>query len=315
MRQNLDYSELELIIVSNFEIDAGILDSEAKPSSIVIDGTIGEFLYAGVKAAKFDLISFLDDDDIFMPGKLKAVREVFEENRGLCYYHNALEYFDKNLKPIDYVRLVERKSRTFSKNRVCVDIKSNHKSIKAAIDLNGDFNLSCISIRKETFSKYLPLLKQIKGSTDSFFFWSSAISLEQLMLDDRKFTGYRVHNLNVSGSINIEKKVKEINKQIYTYDLLLNLIGQSNNYDYLNKYLSKWVLLYKLEYILTSYIFQNVSRISKLKTLIELLKIGDGHSNALKFRISALSLISILCVSLAQKIYWRIKESSQPEAV
>jgi len=302
-KQEIDRSEFEVIVVSNFELDSSLFNYNVAISSIVMDGTIGEFLYAGIKAAKFDIIAFLDDDDIFLPGKLKAVKEIFTENPDLCYYHNGLEYLDINLNHIDYVRLTERKSSLNSNNDVIFDIKSNPKSIKSAINMNGDFNLSCISIRRKTYLRYLPLLQKIKSCQDGFFFWTGVLSEGKMIIDHRKFTGYRVHNLNISASLNYDKKIEEMNREIYTFDLLLNFIEHLNIPSYINTYIKKWLSLYKLEYLLIKYIFEDVPRVNIFRSLIDLLTIGTEYSNTIKYRIAVLSIVRLISAKLARSVY------------
>ena len=306
-KQEIDRSELEVIVVSNFELDDNLFKGDIAISSIVMDGTIGEFLYAGVKAAKFDVIAFLDDDDIFLPGKLKAVRDIFSENQDLCYYHNAPEYLDINLNHKDYVRLVERKSSLYSDIDINFDITTSLKSIKSAIDMNGDFNMSCISIKKEAYSTYLPLLEQIKSCPDGFFFWTGVLSGCKIIIDHRKFTGYRFHNSNLSGSLNYDRKIEVKNRELYTFDLLLNFIEQSNLPSNTITYIKKWIILYKLEYLLIKYIFEDVSRITILRSLIDLLTIGTEYSNTLKYRISALSIVRLISAKLARSVYKSIQ--------
>jgi glycosyltransferase involved in cell wall biosynthesis len=302
-KQEIDGSEFEVIVVSNFELDGHLFNNKIAISSIVMDGTIGEFLYAGVKASKSDSIAFLDDDDIFKPGKLKTVIDIFEENPDLCYYHNAPEYLDINLNHTDYVRLVERKSSLYYHNDLNFDIISSPKSIKSAIYINGDFNLSCISIRRKAYLRYLALLKQIKGCTDGFFFWSGVFSGGKMKIDHRKFTGYRVHNLNTSGSLNYNRKREGVNREIYTYDMLLNFTGQLNIPSNIIIYIKKWITLYKLEYLLIKYIFDHVPRVTIIRNLIDLLTIGTEYSNTIKYRIIVLSIVRLLSAKLARSIY------------
>jgi len=305
--QDMDPSVLEIIVVSNFELDSNLTSMGIKISSIVMEGTIGEFLYAGIRVSKSDLIAFLDDDDVFKPGKLRAVIDIFAENHDLCYYHNAPEYLNKYMEHINYVRLVESISNHSSESKLVVDIRSNIKSIKSAIDFNGDFNISCISIRRQSYLEYLPLLKQITSCQDGFFFWAAILLGGRMIIDGSKLTGYRVHSLNVSGSINFENKVNEIEKEIYTYDLFMSYIGQLNAQDDLYSYVRKWLLLYKLEHMLIANIFQEVPRNIIFNRFLELLRIGSDYSNALKYRIAVLTAIRILNAGLAQRIYMKLR--------
>jgi len=302
-KQEIDRSEFEVIVVSNFKLDDSLFNKGMAISSIVMDGTVGEFLYAGVNAAKFDIIAFLDDDDIFLPGKLKAVTEIFAENQDLCYYHNALEYLDINLNPKDYTRLVERKSSLHSDIDINFDITTSLKSIKAAIDMNGDFNMSCISIRRETYLRYLQLLTPVRGFQDGFFFWTGILSGGKMIIDHRKFTGHRVHNLNTSGFLNYDRKIEVKNWEIYAIDILLKFIEQSNLSSYTITNIKKWITLYRLEFSLIKFIFEDVSRDTLFRSLIDLLTIGKEYSNTMKYRVSALSIVRLISAKLARSIY------------
>ncbi|BBG22822.1 hypothetical protein IC006_0106 [Sulfuracidifex tepidarius] len=46
----------------------------------------------GVEALDTDLISFLDDDDIFMPCKVRVVKEIFNERPYLTGVHNFQKF-------------------------------------------------------------------------------------------------------------------------------------------------------------------------------------------------------------------------------
>ena len=62
-----------------------------------MEGTAGEFLYAGIKRAKYDLVACLDDDDEFVFGKIDRDLSFFEKDDKLVCYCNSSEYIiDKN---------------------------------------------------------------------------------------------------------------------------------------------------------------------------------------------------------------------------
>lgn len=59
----------------------------------------GEMWIAGLRAAKGDVVSFLDDDDCFYPGKLSKVLEVFEDPT-VIWYHNGFRRVDEQRHPL-----------------------------------------------------------------------------------------------------------------------------------------------------------------------------------------------------------------------
>ena len=300
----------EIVVVSNFYVDVSGFDSNCEIRTVLMDGTMGERLFTGLNTAKYDIIAFLDDDDTFDPGKLTRLMEIFSSNRELCYYHNDTKYVDHAGRTIDYVRLVEKRSRSLNSKNLIFDAKSNLRTIKAALDNRGDFNLSSIAIKRDCYLKYLLLLKQIKSNPDGFFFWMGLISMGQLMLDNKKLTNYRVHEMNVSGQLNFISKAQELQKQIYTYDLILNLLEERSDSIEITESLKRWVFLYKYEYELMSVIISKSPRTIIFKQIKKLLFIGMRYSNTLKYRVLLFAIMGIINVRLAQKFYLRIRSAT-----
>lgn len=70
----------EIIVVSNFTFNLIGFPSDAEVTTIVMNGSVGQFLFAGIKAAKYKIISFLDDNNVFEPDKLQRLKDVFSLN-------------------------------------------------------------------------------------------------------------------------------------------------------------------------------------------------------------------------------------------
>ena len=310
LHQTLERFPFEIVVVSNFYVDVSGFDPNCKIRTVLMDGTMGEFLFTGLNTAKYDIVAFLDDDDTFDPGKLTRLMEIFSSNRELCYYHNDTKYVDHAGHTIDYVRLVEKRSRSINNKNLIFVAKSNLHAIKVALDYRGDFNLSSIAIRRDCYLKYLPLLRQIKSNPDGFFFWTGIISMGQLMIDNKKLTNYRVHEMNVSGQVNFISKAQELQKQIYTYDLLLYLLEERSDSIEITESLKRWVFLYKYEYELMSVIISKSPRAIMFKQIKKLFSLNMKYSNTLKYRVLLFAIIGIISVNLAQKIYLRIRSAT-----
>jgi glycosyltransferase involved in cell wall biosynthesis len=303
INQKYDPSSYEIILVTNFNIDLTNYKVGCQLKSILMDGSIGEFLYAGVLAATYSVIAFLDDDDTFEPMKLNRLVDVFSKNSKLCYYHNDVRYVDINNKPLDYVRLVEKKTSFSHGNNTIFDAETNFGSLKNVLENRGDFNISSIAIRLECYMKYFSMLKEIKGTTDGFFFWTGLISTGQLMIDDIKLTNYRIHNTNVSGKYDFIHKAIELRRQIYTYVLILRILEQAKLVTEMDSAIKKWVLLYKYEYELMAEIFGKSPRILILRSFWKILDIGHHYSNTLKRRILLLGVIALISKNYVRIIY------------
>lgn len=296
----------EIIVVSNFNVNVSDFGPNFEIKTVLMDGTIGEFLFTALKAAKYDIVAFLDDDDTFASGKLLSLMRIFSSNQELCYYHNDMKYIDRAGNTVHYLSLVEKRHRSLDRGNIIFDAKSNLSAIKTALDKRGDFNLSSVAIRKNCYVEYFPLLKQIKGSTDGFFFWTGIISMGQLMIDHKKLTNYRLHDLNVSGQLNFLSKGKELEKQIYTFDLILNFLSTNTHPSSNNEELRNWITLFKCEYELMLAIFINSPRGILMMQIKRLLSISMKYSNTLKYRVLLFSLIGMISHGFAKWIYLSI---------
>ena len=303
LKQKIDPSLFEIITVSNFALDIKDISGKFQVSSIVIEGTIGEFLYAGIKRARYGIVAFLDDDDLFEPEKIKIIIDTFSREKDLCYYHNNQKYVDANLHSLNYVRLVESRSRFSMVEDVVFGEESNLDPIRDALAAGGDFNLSSITIRKESAKDYLSTMRSIKSNPDGFFFWMTLIFKGKLLIDHRKLTVYRLHALNISGQKDFEKKTMELKRQIYTYNLLLDFINNHHPLDEIDTYLGEWICLYRYEYELMLYVFGNFPRRLMLDRIRRILSLDKEFTNTLKYRILLFGTVGVISTKLSCRLY------------
>lgn len=161
--QTLSNNKYEIIVIKNFndEVTDRFIDNN-KIKNILMNGTIGEFLYKGINESHGKVISFLDDDDLFLTNKLEYIYNLFEHNHNLAYYHN------------DYIPVDEdNKAVKFRNNDI-------------------DFNMSCISIKKDIIP--MSNLKKINMSQDVFMYMSALDFKGKIIRNNKKFTYYKLHN-------------------------------------------------------------------------------------------------------------------------
>jgi len=207
VNQNLDKNNYEIIVVKNFTentIDEFIYKHNIK--NILMNGTLGEFLYAGVSASKGEIISFLDDDDLFSKDKLKIVYNKFKANNNLCYYHNEH-----------------------------IIINEKYEKLNENINSSIVFNISSISVRKSILN--LDNIKKININQDDFMYLSALESDKNIIDDKEKLTYYMLHN----SASNIDTKdIKEfirykniiLEKYIKSYIMFSEMFisRKANNY-------------------------------------------------------------------------------------
>lgn len=163
INQTLYKNYYEIIVIKNFNdniIDDFIKDYNIK--NILMEGGMGEFLYTGIMESKGEIVSFLEDDDLFFNNKLEYIYNLFNNNDDLVYYHNS------------YIAIKENNEKAQHNN------PSNH------------FNTSCISIKKSIIN--LEKLKNVELGPDTFMYLSALESKGKLLHNNEKLNFYRVYN-------------------------------------------------------------------------------------------------------------------------
>jgi len=161
--QTLNKKYYEIIVIKNYNDD--IVDdfiNKNNIKNILMDGTVGEFLYKGIKESNGNIISFLDDDDLFTDNKLEIIYNKFK-NTNIAYYHNG------NIP-------INKSGKNITVNRVDDVV----------------FNLSSISIRKIVINT--DKIKNIFTNPDDFMYLSALESGKKIIKSKKKLTYYRIHN-------------------------------------------------------------------------------------------------------------------------
>lgn len=300
--QSYDASKIELIIISNFDVDlphpvpAGI-----KVKTIKLEGTIGEFLYEGVSRAQAEIVAFLDDDDMWEPSKVHKMLSAFDGNRELIFYRNAVKYIDENGKPINNKRVLDilpcklKGFHIFRKEDLI-------EALPVILTCGGDFNLSTFACRKRIMeTTQYKKLRLIESGQDAFFFWVAVLTQGEFGIESERLTFYRVHNLNVSGSIDITSKSSEIMRQAKTFKILVENSDESTDervYEWLN-------LLYH-EYNEMSLIFGMKSRKTVGREFIQTLRYPIRMIHTMRIELFLLSIVYLISPTLAINLYNKI---------
>jgi len=251
LNQSLEPSEFEIILISNFEVNTKNFHTDVPIRSLVMNGTVGEFLYQGISMARNEIIAFLDDDDVWHKDRLKEIVRVFSLYGDLAYYHNSPWYIDSGGNTI--YPFFQNPSRF--KGESYIVGKKNRNELSKLITLGASFNLSSIAISKPYLIFSMEALKHIVTNPDGFLFWASVMSGGKIYIDKRKFTGYRMHNQSVTSSTDRSKQGSELLREMKTYELLLALVEESvqgKSKTLLQSYIRQQYMKLKAHYLMVS---------------------------------------------------------------
>jgi glycosyltransferase involved in cell wall biosynthesis len=202
--QKLPRDKFEVIVVKNFDDKESddIISRNGWKEVYSDDSYHGRMVLAGLEESKGEVITFLDDDDMYTNNRLEEVYNVFNGYRDLVYFHNSQEFID------EYGRRLENPLRP-SKNLVRGDnIAFNPKALQGVskrygvsiadlilkyVRARADFNNSSVAVRRHIVESHAQLLKRLPASIDSFVFVSSLKAGGLMYFTDERLTLYRVH--------------------------------------------------------------------------------------------------------------------------
>jgi len=222
LRQTLPREFYEVIVVKNFEerkIDRWLEESGVR--SILSEAPEqGEHLAAALEESKGEVLSFLDDDDMFSGGKLEAVRSAFERE-GVVFHRNRRAFIDAG------GRLIGGEAA-----RPAFEARgSDPGALRKLIGLGMGVNSSAMSIRRSALDAIgVERFRRMRLAVDSFYFVASLLHGGVLAYDPRPLTLFRVHGnqsfIN-TGSIDAytRRRCDSARKFVSSYGELMKIVG------------------------------------------------------------------------------------------
>jgi len=173
------------------------------------DSYHGRKILAGLEESRGDVITFLEDDDVYVSNRLEEVYKAFKSYDRLVYFHNSQKIIDEN------GNLLERPPPfiSISKNLVggspiVIDVdklrglakRYNVSIIDLALKVRAGawHNSSSLAVRRGVLEADAHLLRELPTAFDAFALASSLRAGGLLYLTDEKLTLFRVHGENWS---------------------------------------------------------------------------------------------------------------------
>lgn len=145
---------------------------------------IGPMLVDAVKLCRGDVITFLDDDDIYSKDRLERIYNVFK-NHEIGFYHNVGIH---NKLDENYSGILKQLEVTNPDNYKIIDYP-----YKSRAYLGNWGNSSSIAVAKDVVIRYLDEISMCGISPDLFLLLIAFIDKVRLFIDFNSLTFIRVH--------------------------------------------------------------------------------------------------------------------------
>lgn len=171
---------------------------EGLPGVRVLDSSgmsTGAMIADAARAARGDLLAFLDDDDVWEPGKIARVLEVFGTSPQLGYYGHGQSVINDGGQPAPMGGAMWRRQRRL---RADIEIPSPISGSVAGSLWADPGNDSSITLRRDFLLQRETSLRQIRASIDTFLLWTGLLSPGGIRFSSDPLTRLRVHTENFS---------------------------------------------------------------------------------------------------------------------
>ncbi len=201
--QSVDKNLFEVLIISNIELKLSKTYNLNMQIIISDQLSLAGKIASGILLARNEVVTFLEDDDLYCKDRIEHILRSFRDNKDLDYYHNRGVHF----RALTFL-LKKPKICSVKSAQVLLDNKDkNDGDITKAAEykLNkyqADYNLSSMAFRRTFISNYIEILSDLGTRyIDSFVFSVALYKGNSIIIDLRTDTLIRTHSLNASQAV------------------------------------------------------------------------------------------------------------------
>jgi len=251
--QTLPRDKFEVVVVKNFDDKESddIISRNGWKYVYNDDPYHGRMVLAGLEESRGEVITFLDDDDMYVSNRLEEVYKAFTSFKRLVYFHNSQTIIDGNGNLLERSppslptpkNLVGGSTIVVDVDKLRVLAKRYNVSVAdlvLKVRVGADFNNSSVAVRRHVVESHAQLLKRLPASIDNFAFVSSLKAGGLIYFTDERLTLYRVYGENWSSALRLkESKEMRLRRARALLQLIkaYTLIGSSLLDDDTNVYL------------------------------------------------------------------------------
>jgi len=219
--QTLPKDKYEVIVVKDFEdpqIDNLIKEMGWK-SIYSNEEYQGRMYLNGLKEANGDIITFLDDDDKYMPNRLEYVHNVFSQNPDVGYLQHSYTLVGpdgsprpclakeapKNLVPQDELKLAWDEISKYKWYGHPDPILYIFRSYR----LYPDRNSTSIVVKRELMDRHKDLLNGLVYEIDNFLFAAAVADKVSMFFSDARLSSWTFHGGNFFSRLQLRNEGPE----------------------------------------------------------------------------------------------------------
>ena len=314
LRQSLK-NDIEVIVIKNFkdkDIDQFLYDNNVLNIFNNEKTWIGANYSLGIKEAKGDIITFLDDDDYYDEYRLKRINETFHKHRDLCFYYNdiiavdekgdIISNYDKRMIPFGRRANIE-KEVIIGKD---VPVRIKFRIIKR---YEAFWSPSCIAIKKDFMLSFIQSLEGVMLAPGIFLASTIVPKDCSILIDNRKLTFYRVHSSTSHPNISNRDEFfrnREIFYKNSIYSLEKSYVTNKDSIDFVNIFLS----LARLNYFIFS------SNLNRKQLINDFISINKNKDILGLHEISVINILFLLALitpkKILREIFWFLSAMRDP---
>ncbi len=232
----------EIVVVKNFEdleIDT-FLSAVGARTILSTEGPAPRKILEGYRASRGSIIAFLEDDDLFEPGRLRAIDNAFRSNPELGLYRNRFCYVGPDGLPLpeESVRAFGLR-RTASASSVLLRDREKPGRARWLAGQFPDFNISSCAASRATIEPVVAYLERMTSAIDTILFFAALVSPSSILFDGSCRTRYRVHSQNASlaggGTVNERlQRLREVARRSgVDYEIVREFVSRSGRAEFL----------------------------------------------------------------------------------
>lgn len=314
IEQTLDRTKYEIIVVKNYMDDQ--VDEFLKRNDVTNVYTDEKLLGAkvsyGIENARGEAISFLEDDDLYLPFKLEDVYEVFRENTNVVYFKDEI-IETKNVKDTyaksNEIEKLPTRRQVFSGDQ----LNSVKDLVYMVRKYKGDFSCSSIAVRRDYYLSYVPIIQNFYYMIDSaIFFWPFFIHNEgtSLVFQRKPLSIWRIHqswtNLGDRPTMDriMNRSIQNAQDPIKTLEILTKLLKNYISQGYIIERKTPLKIYFQLSlngYSSIVKIFRGEQ--FKIEEITDLFKLGVYKRERFVIILSFLAFLSIFTPSVSNRTF------------